>query len=202
MREAFAAFPPNLGLPELARLQASNDTSLAAFMSKIDTSAFIPMLQVAIAAAAPKLDLSGLDGFERIAEGLVTQVSTDALAGLAASVEQLIPALPQGDFASLLDQDIIQWAVNLNFDDDLTSDEGEDGAAGGGEKDEQHLEHLREHLEQVARWLYTSAAQLPAGALRLNATVDPLNENIARYETLAVTLCKLYVAIILIKHVL
>jgi hypothetical protein len=71
------------------------DTS--AFLTKIDTSAFMPKLQAAIAAAAPKLDLSELDGFERVAEGMAASVSTDALAGLAATVEQVIPATPLDD---------------------------------------------------------------------------------------------------------
>ena len=51
MREAFAALPLNLGLPELARLQATIDASIAAFskidtsaLTKIDTSAFMPRL--------------------------------------------------------------------------------------------------------------------------------------------------------------
>ena len=241
----FAALAAKSGLPELARLQASLDESIAALrptldtaalmpkfdtsaltaalrpkfdtsaltaalrptidtsalMPKFDTVALMPKLHFAIAAAA-QIDLSELVGFERVAEGLATSVSADALSGLAASVEQAVPDQPLEDFASLLDPDIIQWATTLNFDDEPMGDGGEDGDDGGIETDEARRERLREHLMRVARWLYTSAAWLRAGVLYLNTAVDSLNENTARYETLAVTLIKLYGAIMVIHHFL
>jgi hypothetical protein len=195
-----AALRPTI---DTAALMPKFDTSAltAALMPKFDTSALMPKLHFAIAAAA-QIDLSELVGFERVAEGLATSVSADALSGLAASVEQAVPDQPLEDFASLLDPDIIQWATTLNFDDEPMGDGGEDGDDGGIETDEERRERLREHLMRVARWLYTSAAWLRAGVLCLNTAVDSLNENTARYETLAVTLIKLYGAIMVIHHFL
>jgi len=195
-----AALRPKFDTSALtAALRPKFDTS--ALMPKFDTVALMPKLHFAIAAAA-QIDLSELVGFERVAEGLATSVSADALSGLAASVEQAVPDQPLEDFASLLDPDIIQWATTLNFDDEPMGDGGEDGDDGGIETDEERRERLREHLMRVARWLYTSAAWLRAGVLCLNTAVDSLNENTARYETLAVTLIKLYGAIMVIHHLL
>jgi hypothetical protein len=195
-----AALMPKFDTSALtAALRPKFDTS--ALMPKFDTVALMPKLHFAIAAAA-QIDLRELVGFERVAEGLATSVSADALSGLAASVEQAVPDQPLEDFASLLDPDIIQWATTLNFDDEPMGNGGEDGDDGGIETDEERRERLREHLMRVARWLYTSAALLRAGVLRLNTAVESLNENTARYETLAVNLIKLYGAIMVIHHFL
>ena len=220
LRDTFAAIVPKLDLPELARFQASLDASLAELAPKFDMAALVhtfnmaelapkfdmaalvPTLHDAIAAAAPRLDLSELTGFERVAEGLAATVSADSLAELAASVERLIPAQALGDFSSLMGPDTIKWAANFNLGDDPTGDVTEDETRSGLETEEARRERLRVHLVQVARWLYAAAVQMQAGVVRLNKAVDSLNENTPRYEKLAVSLMKLYAAFMLLAHFL
>jgi hypothetical protein len=218
LRETFAAIVPKLDLPELARFQASIDMAalapkfdmaalvqtfdMAALAPKFDVAALAPTLHDAIAAAAPKLDLRELTGFERVAEGLAERVSAKALAGLAASIELVVPAEALDDFGSLMGPDIIKWAAGLNLGDDLTGDVVEGEAKADIETDDARRERLRVHLVQTARWLYTAAVQIQAGVVRLNKTVDSLNENTPRYEKLAITLMKLYAAIVLLAHYL
>jgi hypothetical protein len=85
-----AALMPKFDTSALtAALRPKFDTS--ALMPKFDTVALMPKLHFAIAAAT-QIDLSELVGFERVAEGLATSVSADALSALAASVEQAVPA--------------------------------------------------------------------------------------------------------------
>jgi len=172
--------------------------NMAELAPKFDMAALVPTLHDAIAAAAPKLDLSELTGFERVAEGLAATVSADSLAELAASVERLIPAQALGDFSSLMGPDTIKWAANFNLGDDPTGDVTEDETRSGLETEEARRERLRVHLVQVARWLYAAAVQMQAGVVRLNKAVDSLNENTPRYEKLAVSLTSIFRGVLVV----
>lgn len=156
----------------------------------------VERIRTVFTAAVPRLDLSELAGFERVAEGVAQASDVDELEHLAEAVEAVLPNRSFDDLASLIDPELIRWAASIDVE---TVEADQECVV---EADTGDREQLRMHLTAVAAWLYSSAVQLRAGVVWVNKAVDVVNTNVERYTKLSINLLALYGALIALSHLL